>query len=132
VSQLQQLQDVLYSAWDAMGCTEYTAERAALAPLLDGPERLHASTKHMVRASVHSATHEHVRMRMCALFKCVMRIVTAPLTGSAPSAGYQPGLLLRSVCWGSIPLALTLRGSPGTKRSRKLERVCLRVPLPNR
>jgi hypothetical protein len=47
-SQLQQLQDVLYSAWEALGIREGVAERAALARSLIGPERLHASTKDMV------------------------------------------------------------------------------------
>ena len=47
-SQLQQLQDVLFSAWEALGVQEGEADRRALAPLLRGPERLHASTKEMV------------------------------------------------------------------------------------
>ncbi|KAF5829368.1 microtubule associated protein-domain-containing protein [Dunaliella salina] len=69
-SQLQQLQDVLYSAWDAMGILEGAAERAALAHLLDGPERLHASTKDMAFSEVRRLEEcESSKMKELALFK---------------------------------------------------------------
>lgn len=73
--QLQQLQDVLYSAWDALGITEGAAERAALAPLFVAPERLHLSIKD--------------RVSVAAVLPCVGCLICAMKWGCLPAQRWQ-------------------------------------------
>ncbi len=70
-TQLQQLEDVLLSLWQAVGVAEKAPERANIVAAMTGPNRLHADR--MEKVQIHTHTQPALTHSTTRHFACMQR-----------------------------------------------------------